>query len=44
MYAFIKLMYQRRQITSEQVWAYADAGKITANEALLICGPRKDAL
>jgi len=37
---FIRLRYSMGRITAAEVWAYADAGKITAEQALLICGPR----
>ena len=40
MYAIIKAKYRRREITAAQVWEYADDGKITEAQALLICGPR----
>ncbi len=40
MFNLIKNLYNRHMITSEQVWAYADAGKITEAQALRICGPR----
>lgn len=40
MFAFIKLRYRLHKITAADVWAYADDGKITEAEAILICGPR----
>lgn len=40
MYTIIKNKYQAHKITAVQVWEYADAGKITEAQALLICGPR----
>jgi len=40
MYLFIRNMYKMGRITAAQVWAYADAGKITEKQALLICGVR----
>ena len=40
MYSYIKLRYQLRKITALDVWAYADEGKITEEEAMRICGPR----
>ena len=40
MYAIIKGKYRRHKITSAQVWEYADEGKITAAQAMSICGPR----
>lgn len=43
MFNLVKTLYcVRHAITSEQVWAYADAGKITPEQALSICGPRKE--
>ena len=36
----IKAQYKTHRITAEDVWAYADEGVITAQEAVLICGPR----
>ena len=40
MFNLVKTLYNRHVITSEQVWAYEDAGKITAAQAVRICGPR----
>ena len=40
MFVIIKGKCRRHEITAADVWAYADAGKITAAQALLICGPR----
>lgn len=40
MYAIIKGKYRRHEITAAQVWGYADEGKITAAQAMSICGPR----
>lgn len=40
MYAIIKGKYRRHEITAAQVWEYADEGKITAAQAVSICGPR----
>jgi hypothetical protein len=40
MYTIIKGKYKRHEITAAQVWEYADAGKITAAQAMSICGPR----
>lgn len=42
MFNLVKTLYNRHVITYEQVWAYADAGKITSEQALRICGPRKE--
>lgn len=39
-YAIIRNKYRRHEINAAQVWAYADEGKITEQQALLICGPR----
>ena len=36
----IKTQYKTHRITAEDVWTYADEGVITAQEAVLICGPR----
>ncbi len=40
MFKLIKNRYDSGKLTAAQVWAYADAGKITEEEAVLICGPR----
>ena len=40
MFNFIKSRYDANKITAEQVWAYADAGRITEEQAAMICGPR----
>ena len=40
MYALIKLKYRMKKITAAQVWAYADEGQITEEQAATICGPR----
>lgn len=43
MFNLVKTLYcVRHAITSEQVWAYADAGTITPTQALSICGPKKE--
>lgn len=42
MFNLVKTLYNRHVITSEQVWAYANTGKITSEQALRICGPRKE--
>lgn len=39
-YNFIRAMYRLKKITAAEVWAYADAGDITEEEAAKICGPR----
>jgi hypothetical protein len=39
-YQIIRGKYRRHKITAAQVWEYADAGKITAAQAMSICGPR----
>lgn len=39
-YKKIKMKYDLHKITAEQVWEYADAGVITAEEAAKICGAR----
>lgn len=39
-FQIIKGKYRRHEITAAQVWEYADAGKITAAQAMSICGPR----
>lgn len=40
LYTIIRNKYRKHEITAAQVWEYADAGKITAAQAILICGPR----
>lgn len=42
MYKFIKLRYTLKKITAADVWAYADDGTITEEEATRICGPRPE--
>lgn len=39
----IRIQYKLRKITAADVWAYVDDGVITAQEAVLICGPRPQA-
>lgn len=39
-YMIIKGKYQRHEITAAQVWEYVDQKKITAAQAVSICGPR----
>lgn len=40
MYQLIKLKYRLHKITAADVWDYVDAGAITAEQAVLVCGPR----
>jgi len=40
LYTIIKNKYRRHEITAAKVWEYADAGKITEEQAMQICGPR----
>lgn len=40
MYNFLRTAYRLRRITAAEVWAAADDGKITAQEAAKICGAR----
>lgn len=40
MYALLKMQYRLKKVTAAQVWAYADEGKITEEQAATICGPR----
>lgn len=40
MYKLIWMRYRLRKITSAEVWAHADHGDITEEEAISICGPR----
>lgn len=40
MYRFIKMRYDLHKITASDVWAYADSGVITEEEAAKICGAR----
>ena len=40
MYAISTGKFRRHEITAAQVWEYADEGKITAAQAMSICGPR----
>lgn len=40
MYNLIRTRYKLHKITAADVWAYADEGEITAEQATLICGPR----
>ena len=40
MFAWIKMRYKLHKITAADVWAYADSGAITEEQALMICGPR----
>ena len=43
MYKFIKMRYDRGEMTALEVWEKADAGKITEAQATSICGPRPEA-
>lgn len=36
----IRTKYRLHRITAADVWAYADDGTITKDEAVLICGAR----
>lgn len=40
MFALIKMKYRLKKIAAAQVWAYADEGQITEEQAASICGPR----
>lgn len=40
MYALIRLKYRMKKISAAEVWAYADSGVITEEQAATICGPR----
>ena len=40
MYNFLRTQYRLRKVTVAQVWEAADEGKITAEQAVTICGPR----
>lgn len=40
MYRFYLTAYRLRKITAAEVWQTADDGRITAPEALKICGVR----
>lgn len=40
MYKFLKTAYRLGRITAAEVWAAADAKKITPAEAAAICGAR----
>lgn len=42
-YKIIKMRYQLHKITAADVWAYADQGVITEEEAAKICGARPKA-
>ena len=42
MFNLIRTRYRLHKITAQEVWAYADEGKITAEQATLICGPRPE--
>lgn len=34
------LLYRMHKITAAQIWEKVDAGALTAEEAVKICGPR----
>ena len=34
------LVYDRGKLTAAQIWAKVDAGLLTEDEAVKICGPR----
>lgn len=34
------LLYRMKKITTAQIWKKVDAGVISAEEAMKICGPR----
>jgi hypothetical protein len=38
----IKILYNRKKLTSKQVWQYVDNGTITEIEAIRICGARPE--
>lgn len=40
MFNFIRTQYRLGHLTAAQVWELADAGKITDEQAMQICGPR----
>lgn len=40
MYEVVRTLYRLKRLTAAQVWAKADAGDITAEEAARICGAR----
>lgn len=40
-YKLIRAKYLRHEIDADDVWAYADKGVITKEQAESICGPRK---
>ncbi len=39
-YTLIRMKYRRGELTAAEVWAYADRGTITEEQAIKICGPR----
>lgn len=43
MYSIIRTRYRLHKITAVDVWAYVDDGTITAEQAIMICGPRPEA-
>lgn len=42
MYNIIRIKYRLHKITAVDVWNYVDEGKITAAQAVTICGPRPE--
>lgn len=40
MEAFYKMMYRMKRISASQIWDKVDAGELTKDQALRICGPR----
>ena len=40
LYNIVKTKYKQHKITAADVWAYVDAGKLTHEQAVSICGPR----
>lgn len=41
MFAFVKGMYDRGQMSAAQVWAAVGKGIISEKEAVRICGPKR---
>lgn len=41
-YSIIRVKYRLHEITALDVWGYVDDGKITAAQAVTICGPRPE--
>lgn len=40
MYTFLKIQYRLKRITAIDIWRHVDAGDITEQEAISICGVR----